>query len=449
MNRVFVFDTNKVPLAPCTPARAHELLDKGKAAVYRYNPFTIILHKAVELDEQQPKTIRIDTGVEHTGFTVIGHFPKQGNVALFSLEINHRSSQIKEDLHTRSCIRRGRRGRNTRFRMPRFDNRKRVAGWLPPCVNSIMFNILFVSGKFKTLISGFDKFHIEIGKFDTQKLSNPNIKVHEYSKGEKYKKTTYQALVDRDGEKCAYCDAIGVPLEKEHVVKKGSGSNALYNLVLSCRSCNEKKGNKSVKVFLKDRPDRYKLVMQHAKKPMRGAGIMNAMRYQLVNKLSMLGDVECYKGKQTFDNRNRMGYDKEHWIDAACVGDDNWWVTIPKDMKPMIMTAKGRGNRQMIAVDKYGFQRKNSKGELVRAKAPQKEVHGFRNNDYCKVELNGYTYYGNVSIRSNGQFILKMGKDKEMIVKNEIVFRNKVECSYKYFTLLQHADGFNYHYSAA
>jgi hypothetical protein len=449
MNRVFVFDTNKIALAPCTPARANELLTKGKAAVYRYNPFTIILKREVVLDMQQPKSIRIDLGAEHTGFAIVGHFPKQGNVVLFSLEVNHRGKQVKDDLHTRSCIRRGRRGRNTRYREPSFDNRTRVAGWLAPSVKSIMGNVIFVVDKFHNLVSEFDKTYIELGKFDTQKLANKNIKVHEYSKGAKHKKSTYQALVDRDGEKCAYCDAVGVPLEKEHLVKRGSGSNALYNLVLSCRKCNEAKGNKPVKKFLKDRPDRYALVMQHTKKPMRGAGIMNSMRYQLVNELSKISEVECFIGKQTFDNRNRMGYDKEHWVDAACVGDDNWWVTIPKDMQPMIMDAKGRGNRQVIAVDASGNQRKNAKGELVRAKAPVKEVKGFRNNDYCKVELNGYTYYGNVSIRSSGSFVLKLGKEKEMIVKKEIVYRNKLECSYKYFTLLQHADGFNYHTHAA
>jgi len=41
--KVFVLDKNKKPLMPCHPARAKELLNKGKAAVYRMFPFTIIL----------------------------------------------------------------------------------------------------------------------------------------------------------------------------------------------------------------------------------------------------------------------------------------------------------------------------------------------------------------------------------------------------------------------
>ena len=43
MQRVFVVDTDKKPLSPCAPARARMLLRKGKAAVYRREPFTIIL----------------------------------------------------------------------------------------------------------------------------------------------------------------------------------------------------------------------------------------------------------------------------------------------------------------------------------------------------------------------------------------------------------------------
>ena len=39
-NHVFVLDTNKQALSPCHPARARELLTKGKAAVYQMYPFT-------------------------------------------------------------------------------------------------------------------------------------------------------------------------------------------------------------------------------------------------------------------------------------------------------------------------------------------------------------------------------------------------------------------------
>jgi len=43
MQRVIVLDSNEKELAPCHPARARELLKKGRARVYSSNPYTIIL----------------------------------------------------------------------------------------------------------------------------------------------------------------------------------------------------------------------------------------------------------------------------------------------------------------------------------------------------------------------------------------------------------------------
>ena len=43
MQRVLVLSSTKQPLMPCHPARARDLLKKGRAAVFRRYPFTIIL----------------------------------------------------------------------------------------------------------------------------------------------------------------------------------------------------------------------------------------------------------------------------------------------------------------------------------------------------------------------------------------------------------------------
>ena len=49
---VFVIDANKNPLDMCHPAKARKLLRDGRAAVYRKEPFTIILKKEVGIDEE-------------------------------------------------------------------------------------------------------------------------------------------------------------------------------------------------------------------------------------------------------------------------------------------------------------------------------------------------------------------------------------------------------------
>ncbi len=42
MQRILVLDRNRQPLMPCHPARARELLRKGKAVLFRRYPFTIV-----------------------------------------------------------------------------------------------------------------------------------------------------------------------------------------------------------------------------------------------------------------------------------------------------------------------------------------------------------------------------------------------------------------------
>jgi hypothetical protein len=59
--RVFVLDKLKRPLMPCHPARARKLLKKGRAAVYRMYPFTIILKdRLLEDSTLQPIELQLD-----------------------------------------------------------------------------------------------------------------------------------------------------------------------------------------------------------------------------------------------------------------------------------------------------------------------------------------------------------------------------------------------------
>lgn len=65
-NRVLVLSNTRKPLMPCHPARARKLLSKGRAAVYRLAPFTIILHHRDDGDVQ-PIEFKVDPGSKTTG----------------------------------------------------------------------------------------------------------------------------------------------------------------------------------------------------------------------------------------------------------------------------------------------------------------------------------------------------------------------------------------------
>ncbi|NWH06645.1 RNA-guided endonuclease IscB [Desulfobacter latus] len=152
---VFVLDTNKKPQNPIHPAKARLLLTEGTAAVFRQFPFTIILKEKVLDVASNPLRIKIDPGSRETGIAVIND--------------DYRGQQIKNNLESRRAIRRSRRNRKTRYRKPRFDNRTRAKGCLPPSLKSRVHNI-------ETWVNRLCRFcniqaiSMELVRFDMQKI---------------------------------------------------------------------------------------------------------------------------------------------------------------------------------------------------------------------------------------------------------------------------------------
>ena len=91
--------------------------------------------------------------------------------------------QIKDALESQRSFRTNRRGRKTRYRSPRFDNRSKPEGWLPPSLMSRIYNIetWFNRLRQRCLITSVS---IETVRFDTQKMENPEISGVEYQQGE-------------------------------------------------------------------------------------------------------------------------------------------------------------------------------------------------------------------------------------------------------------------------
>ena len=71
MSKVFVLDTNKQPLNPVHAGTARILLNKGKAAVFKRYPFTIILKAAIAKPQVHPLRIKIDPGSQTTGSALV------------------------------------------------------------------------------------------------------------------------------------------------------------------------------------------------------------------------------------------------------------------------------------------------------------------------------------------------------------------------------------------
>lgn len=238
MSKVFVLDTNQRPLNPVHPGRARMLLNKGKAAVFRRYPFTLILKGEVKGDVE-PLRLKIDPGSKVTGLALVG---EESGEVVWAAELEHRGLQVKSALQTRAQLRRGRRSRKTRYRKPRFDNRTRAKGWLPPSLMSRVHNIKTWARRL-TKLSPVSSLSLELVRFDTQKLENPDICGVEYQQGTLTGYEVREYLLEKWDRQCAYCDVQGIPLQVEHIHPRVKhGSSRISNLTLACGGCNRAKG---------------------------------------------------------------------------------------------------------------------------------------------------------------------------------------------------------------
>ena len=413
-NSVFVLDTNKQPLSPCRPSVARKLLRDGKAAVYRRFPFTIILNEAKPDIEAHPVTLKVDPGSKTTGIALV-----QEDKVVFAAELSHRGKAIKDALDSRRAVRRGRRNRKTRYRKPRFSNRNKPKGWLAPSLKSRVDNLQTWFTRFFK-ICNLTGISMELVRFDTQLMQNPEVSGIEYQQGELQGYEVREYLLEKFSRKCAYCGAQNVPLEIEHITPKSrGGSNRASNLTLACRPCNQRKGNQTATEF------GYPNVQKLAKAPLRDAAAVNSVRWATWRMFSDTGlPVEVGTGGRTKFNRTRQGYPKAHWIDAACVGQSGQDVKLDPTVKPLQIKAVGRQSRQMCRPDKYGFPRTSAKASRI--------VRGFQTGDIVKADVpkGKYVglYVGRIAVRSSGSFALSCGFD----------------VNWKYCQRIHGADGYGY-----
>src|SRR5262249_15503527 len=150
---------------------ARHLLNGGRAAVYRRYPFTIILREGEQTEEAEPLRLKIDPGSKTTGLAVVNDATGQ---AVWAAELTHRGQQGKARLDQRRACRRSRGQRHIRYRQPRFLNRRRRAGWLPPSLESRLSNTLTWVERVRRWCP-IGALSLELVKFDTQKMEHPEI----------------------------------------------------------------------------------------------------------------------------------------------------------------------------------------------------------------------------------------------------------------------------------
>jgi 5-methylcytosine-specific restriction endonuclease McrA len=302
VQRVFVLDRRGNPLMPCHPARARELLGKGRAVVVRYSPFVIRL-KDRDGGVVQPVRLGVDPGSKTTGMAVSRDDSGVRHVA-FRLEVGHRSAEIHKRIGQRAAYRRRRRSANLRYRAPRFANRVRPEGWLAPSLRSRVQHVETWARRLRRW-APVTVVDLELVRFDTQLMQEPEISGVEYQQGTLAGYEAREYLLEKFSRRCVYCGAAGVPLNIDHMVPRSrGGSGRVSNLVLACVPCNQAKGGRDVREFS---PDKAARVLAQAKAPLRDAAAVNSTRFATLKALRGLGlPVECSTGGRTKFNRHQL-----------------------------------------------------------------------------------------------------------------------------------------------
>jgi N6-L-threonylcarbamoyladenine synthase len=174
---VYVINKYGQPLMPTERhGKVRRMLKSGEAKVVKRCPFTIqLLYDTT--DFTQPVSLGIDAGSNHIGVSATTK-----TKVLYEADVTLRND-IVELLSTRREARKARRFRKTRYRKPRFANRKRPDNWLAPSVQQKVDTHLTVVRKVREMLP-VSRITVEVASFDIQKIKNPDISGVEYQQGD-------------------------------------------------------------------------------------------------------------------------------------------------------------------------------------------------------------------------------------------------------------------------
>ena len=308
---VYVLNIDGQPLMPTSRhGKVKHLLKDGKAKVVKRCPFTIkLLYETPNCT--QDLTLGVDTGSGAIGTAVS---TDDGKIVYMS-EVVVRND-IADKMTQRAKYRRNRRNRNTRYRKPRWLNRKnsikkdRFSPTMTSKLHSHVKEIEYIKS-----ILPITTMVFETGTFDTHLMKNPslankNVRHWGYQKGTNYGFENTKAMVlNRDSYTCQYCKGKhkDSKLEVHHIIfRSQNGSDEESNLITLCHTCH--KALHSGKITLKSKGK--------IKGSLKYATQMNSICKQLFR---IYPDATETFGYITKTNRLKLGVGKEHFYDACVI----------------------------------------------------------------------------------------------------------------------------------
>ena len=378
---VYVISKNGQPLMPTeNHAKVRILLKTKKAKVIKRCPFTIQL--AYDgTNYTQDVALGVDAGSKHIGLSATTK-----DKVLFESNVELRND-IVNLLSTRRQNRRSRRNRKTRYRKPRFNNRKCKDGWLAPSVQNKVNTHLAVIRKAHEILP-IAKIIVEVASFDIQKIKKPTISGTEYQQGERLDFWNVREYVlFRDGHTCQCCKGKSKDkiLNVHHIESRKIGGDAPNNLITLCETCHTGYHKGTVKLP--------KTIRRGTS--FRDAAFMGIMRWAFYNKLKeTYPNVSLTYGYITKNTRIESGLSKDHCIDARCISGN------PKAVSDGMVYYQKKVRCHNRQIHKNTLLKG---GNRKRNQAPY-EVMGFRLYDKVKWKAQNCFIFGR---RSTGRMDLR------------------------------------------
>ena len=367
---VYVIGQNGQPLMPTNRhGKVKHLLKSGKAKVVKRCPFTIkLLYSSTNYTQNQ--TLGVDTGSGTIGTAVT---KDNGEVVYMSKVIVR--NDITDKMIQRVKYRRNRRNRKTRYRKPRFLNRRnsiKTNRFSPTMVSKFHSHIKEI--EYIKSILPIATLVLETGQFDTHLMKNPSLaneKIRHwgYQKGINYGFENTKAMVlNRDGYKCQCCKGKhkDSKLEVHHIIfRSEGGSDEAENLITLCHTCHKALHDGKIKPNFKGKK----------KGQLKYATQMNSIRCQLLKHYP--DAIETF-GMVTKANRLSLGIEKDHHLDACVIANG--------------------GNPVKLLTDTVYIKKSVAKGDRQKTKGIRSEqpimtgkMQGFRKFD--KVKYFGKEYF--------------------------------------------------------
>ena len=307
---VYVLDKSGQPLMPISRCgKVRRLLKSKRAKVVRRCPFTIKLLFEPKNNVVKECYCGVDTGSKHVGVAVVSN-----DRVLYQSQTELRDD-IKKKMGSRRMYRHKRRNRETRYRKPRFLNRKnsiKLNRLSPSVKHKVQSHIDEIEFCKKILPISDEDIILEVSQFDTALMKNPSL-MNEKIKGWGYQRgfdyghsSRRKAVLHRDNYTCQCCGKKNCRLEVHHIIfRSHGGTDDENNMITLCKECH--KGIHNGTIILDKKPKKLNL---------KYATHMSIIRSQLLKVYPQA--IETF-GFVTSENRRHLKLDKDHYIDACVI----------------------------------------------------------------------------------------------------------------------------------